>query len=234
MAQHIQVKRYFRPQDNSTQAILSALPIPTQIISPRITMVADNPRAGIAHRIANRITPEAATLHWAMDQLKIDHLMVLGSVTDNTSSWRYGYRETGCCRVAYNALAVSHAAVNMSWHHRNGWQAQFGTAPTESETVIHNMITELNSQHQRRLEHIQDRIDRRCQQRVERMTQAAHQRAEQKVKAQLAAKLRIIERFRDTGIPAAAINNVIKDPVYRFTVGIANSNLAPEKTGTDK
>jgi len=66
------------------------------------------------------------------------------------------------------------------------------------------------------------------------MTQAAHQRAEQKVKAQLAAKLRIIERFRDTGIPAAAINNVIKDPVYRFTVGIANSNLAPEKTGTDK
>ena len=234
MAQHIQVKQYFRPADNSIQAMLSALPIPTKIISPRITMVADNPRVGIAHRIANIITPEAATLHWALDQVKIDHLMVLGSETDTTSSWRYGNTTTGCCRVAYNVLAVSHAATHIHYNVGYEWQQRFGKPATESEAVIYNMITELTAQSERRLKRIQDKIDNRQKQRVWALTAAATKRAQQRVKAQMAAKIRIIERFRDTGTTAAAITNVIKDPVYRFTIGIANSQIAGENTGTDK
>lgn len=234
MAYHIGVKEYFRPQDNTIAAMLAALPIPTKVISERITMVADNPRNGIAHKIANIITPEAVTLHWALDQVGIDHLMVLGSIVDNTSSWRYGTTGTGCRRVAFNTLAVSHSATYMNWQNQEKWQKQFGTRPTESEAVIYNMITELTAQHERRLQRIQSKIDSRQRQRVWDLTAAATKRAEQKVKEQMAAKIKIIERFRDTGTTTASIANVIRDPVYRFTLGIANSQITPENTGTDK
>jgi hypothetical protein len=234
MAQHIEVKTYFRPQDNTIQAMLSALPIQTQVISNRITMVADNPRTGIAHRIANIITPEAATLHWAMDQLKIDHLMVLGSRVDNTASWRYGHRSTGCCRVAYNALAVSEAAVHMGWQGQNDWQQRFGQAPSETEAVIYNMITALTQQQEQRLQRIAGRMEQRFDQQVTAITAAARKRAEHKVKAQMAARVAIIERFKHTGPSKDSITAVIKDPVYRFTAGIANSHLAQENTGQDK
>ena len=234
MAQHIQVKQYFRPADNSIQAMLSALPIPTKIISPRITMVADNPRVGIAHRIANIITPEAATLHWALDQVKIDHLMVLGSEADTTSSWRYGHTSTGCCRVAYNVLAVSHAATHIDYNVGYEWQQRFGKPATESEAVMYNMIKALTQQHQKRLERVEEQLQQRSYKRIAALNDAAHKRAQRKVRQQMAAKIRIIERFRDTGLTAAAITNVIKDPVYRFTLGIANSQIAGENTGTDK
>jgi len=234
MAYHIGVKKYFRPQDNTTQAMLAALPIPTKVISTRITMVADNPRNGIAHKIADIITTEAVTLHWALDQVGIDHLMVLGSIVDNTSSWRYGTTSTGCCRVAFNTMAVSHAATDLRWDQHSKWQQQFGTAPTESEAVIYNMITELTAQHQRRLERVEAQLKQRSYERVNKLTAAAHRRAEQKVKEQMAAKIKIIERFRDTGTPTTSIANVIRDPVYRFTLGIANSQITPENTGTDK
>lgn len=234
MAAHIQIPDYFRPQHNTTQAMITALPIQTQVISKRITMVTDNPRNGLPYRIANIITAEAHTLHWALDQLKIDHLMVLGSIVDNTSSWRYGHRSTGCCRVAYNAMAVSEAAAHMNWQQNSKWREQFGTEPTESEAVIFNMITELTAQSERRLKRIQDRLDSRQRQRVYRMTEAATKRAQQRVKAQMAAKIAIIERFKHTGPSKASITAVIKDPVYRFTAGIANSQIAGENTGTDK
>jgi hypothetical protein len=197
-------------------------------------MVADNPRNGLPYKIADIITAEAATLHWALDQVKIDHLMVLGSETESTSSWRYGHKSTGCCRVAYNTLAVSHAAVHMNWQDRSKWQQQFGNEPTESEAVIFNMITELTQQHQRRLARVEERLKQRSYKRITILTAAAQTRAQHKVRQQMAAKIKIIERFRDTGTPAATITSVIKDPVYRFTLGIANSQIAGEKTGTDK
>lgn len=234
MAYHIGVKKYFKPQDNTIAAMLAALPIATKVISTRITMVADNPRNGISHRLADIMTAEAVTLHWALDQVGIDHLMVLGSIVDNTSSWRYGSTSTGCCRVAFNTMAVSHAAVHLRWDQHSKWQKQFGTAPTESEAVIYNMITELNAQHQRRLERVEAQLKARSSKRVAQLTAAARERAEQKVKAQMAAKVKIIERFRDTGTPTTSIASVIKDPVYRFTLGIANSQITPENTGTDK
>lgn len=234
MAQHIYVKSYFKPSENTVQAMLTALPIQTQAISSRITMVADNPRTGLSHRLIRIISPEASTIHWAMDQHKIDHLMLLGSITDNTASWRYGHRDTNCCRVAYNTLAVSEAAVHMCWQYRRQWREKFDAEPTETEAVIFNIIAELNAQHQRRLERVEERLLRRQQQRVQRLTEAAHKRAEQKVRTELAAKAAVIERFKQAGPSQDTITAVIRDPVYRFTVGIANSQMAPEKTGTDK
>jgi hypothetical protein len=234
MAEHIRVKKYFRPQDNNTQAMLLALPIQTQVISNRITMVADNPRTGIAHRIANIITPEAATLHWAMDQARIDHLMVLGSRVDNTASWRYGHRSTGCCRVAYNAMAVSEAAVHMGWQSDRDWQERFHKPPTESEAVIFNMITELTAAQEQRLQRIAGLMEQRFDRQVTAITATARKRAEHKVKAQMAAKIAIIERFTKIIPSPDSITAVIADPVYRFTAGIANSHLAPDRTGQDK
>ena len=122
----------------------------------------------------------------------------------------------------------------MNWQQENKWREQFGTQPTESEAVLFNMITELTAQSERRLQSIQDKIDSRQRQRVYRLTEAATKRAQHKVKAQMAAKVAIIERFKHTGPSKASITAVIKDPVYRFTAGIANSHLAQKNTGQDK
>lgn len=234
MAGHLHIKQRHRQSDDTIQQMLQALPIPSQVISTRITMVADNPRNGMPQAIAQMLGEQSGSIHWAMDQLKIKHLTVLGANIDNTSSWRYGHTDTGCRRLGYSVLAVSQAARQMCWRHQDRWRQRYGKNSTDSETLLFNVITELMANEVRRAERIQQRLDRQARDRVERLTERAQQRAQQRVRQQQAARLAALERFKAQVPSTDAVLSVIADPVYRFTAGIANSQIAGENTGTDK
>lgn len=234
MAQHRKIPRWHRQRDDTIQQMLQALPIPTAVISTRITMVADNPRTGLPHNIASMLRTEAGAIHWAMDQLNIRHLMILGSDIANTASWRYGYTDTGCRRLGYSVLAVSQAAHHMGWGSRDRWQKHYNRPATEIESLLYNVITELMANHTERAAETQRRLEQQARRRVDRLTQQACQRAREKVRQQQATRLAALERFKKQAPSEDSVNAVIADPVYRFTAGIANSQKQPEKTGTDK
>lgn len=234
MAEHIYIKRWHRQRDDTTQQMLQALPIPTAVISTRITMVADNPRNGLPQNLIELLRAESGPIHWAMDQLKIRHLMILGSNIDQTSSWRYGRTDTGCRRLGYSVLAVSQAAKYLNWTYSDRWSKKYGRGATESEKVLYNVLAELMKDHISRAEAVRERLARQARTRVERLTERAQQRAQQRVRQQQAARLAALERFKQQAPSMDSVDAIVADPVYRFAAGIANSQKQPEKTGTDK